>query len=150
MNDTHLFPFPCGEATDLVSKVRSLAAKVTKWVDNAKELFESGQKIPFQKAKALLDAGEKLKVNIDELKKLKAAFKAAQDWSDEARNLSVENGSIHVNEVKQLIEEHDSLLIGMPDEVEELKQAVVGYCICRRPYDGFMIGCDHCEVSRIF
>ena len=59
----------------------------------------------------------------------------------------MEQGSIHVNDVKRLIEEHDSLLIEMPDELEILKQATIGYCICRRPYDGFMIGCDHCEVS---
>jgi len=52
-----------------------------------------------------------------------------------------------VNDVKQLIEDHESLLIEMPDELDLLKQATVGYCICRRPYDGFMIGCDHCEVS---
>ena len=51
------------------------------------------------------------------------------------------------NDLKQLIEEHDSLLIELPDELEMLKQATVGYCICRRPYEGFMIGCDHCEVS---
>mmetsp|Transcript_20188 Transcript_20188/g.41918 ORF Transcript_20188/g.41918 Transcript_20188/m.41918 type:complete len:734 (-) Transcript_20188:673-2874(-) len=57
----------------------------------------------------------------------------------------MEQGSIHVNDVKQLIDEHERLLIEMPDELAILKQATVGYCVCRRPYDGFMIGCDHCD-----
>lgn len=94
-----------------------------------------------------METGEKLKVQTEELKQLKAEIRAARNWSNRAKKINVEHGSIHVNDVKQLIEEHGSLLIEMPDELEILKQATIGYCICRRPYEGFMIGCDHCEVS---
>jgi len=33
----------------------------------------------------------------------------------------------------------------MPEEIDALNQALCAYCICRRPYEGFMIGCDDCE-----
>jgi hypothetical protein len=31
------------------------------------------------------------------------------------------------------------------DELSELKHVMCGYCVCRQPYEGFMIGCDGCE-----
>mmetsp|Transcript_43531 Transcript_43531/g.49071 ORF Transcript_43531/g.49071 Transcript_43531/m.49071 type:complete len:1967 (-) Transcript_43531:117-6017(-) len=130
---------------DMVSKIRGLSVKVSKWIKNTRELFESGDKIDIQDAKNQMETGEKLKVHTEELKQLKAKLKAARNWSNRAKKCNLEQGSIHVSDVKQLIEEHETLLIEMPDELEVLKQATVGYCICRRPYDGFMIGCDHCE-----
>jgi hypothetical protein len=132
---------------DLVSKIRGLSVKVSKWTTKTKILLTSGERIELQDARNLVEAGEKLKVQTKELKHLKAEIRAARNWSNRAKRCNVEHGSIHVNDVKQLIEEHNSLLIEMPDELEILKQATIGYCICRRPYDGFMIGCDHCEVS---
>jgi len=130
---------------DLVTKIRGLSVKVSKWTAKNKKLFESGERIDLQDARNLVETGEKLKVQTEELKQLRAEIRAARNWSNRAKKCNVEQGSIHVNDVKQLVEEHDSLLIEMPDELEILKQATVGYCICRRPYDGFMIGCDHCE-----
>jgi histone demethylase JARID1 len=105
----------------------------------------SGKKMPFQDAQALLDTGEKLKVNTEELRKLRAELRAARNWSDEVEMLSSENGTLHANDVKKLIADYESFLIDMPEEIEELKQAVVGYCICRKPSSAFMIACDHCE-----
>ena len=126
-----------------------MSAKVSKWIEKTREIFTSEKKISYPDAEILLETGEKLKVNTEELKKLRAELKAARNWSDEVDKLSSENGSLHVNDVKRLIAHHERLLIEMPEEVEELKQAIVGYCICRGPShpDGFMIGCDHCEVS---
>ena len=134
----------------MVSKIRGLSVKVSKWTKIIRELFESGEKIDMQDARNLLESGEKLKVQTEELKLLRAQLRATRTWSNNAKKCNLEQGSIHVSDVKQLIEEHESLLIEMPDELEVLRQATVGYCICRRPYDGFMIGCDHCEVSFIF
>jgi len=113
----------------------------------AKKLLESGERIALQDARNLAETGEKLRVQSDELKKLKAEIRAARNWTNRAKKCNTQQGSVHVNDLEQLIEEHDSLLIELPDELEMLKQATVGYCICRRPYEGFMIGCDHCEVS---
>jgi hypothetical protein len=131
----------------MVSKIRGLSVKVAKWVEKARKLFISGDKLSMQEGKALLDAGEKLRVNTQELRTLKSELRAAQGWSNRVKKCNLDYGSVHVTDVKQLIAEHDSLLIEFPQEVEELKLATVGYCICRRPYEGFMIGCDSCEVS---
>ena len=100
-----------------------------------------------QDARNIVETGEKLKVQTQELKRLRAEVRAARSWSVRAKKCNTEQGSIHVDEAKKLVEEHQKLLIEMPDDLEILKQATIGYCICRRPYDGFMIGCDHCEVS---
>jgi|TARA_B110001450_G_scaffold234257_1_gene238117 hypothetical protein len=131
----------------MVSKIRGLSVKVSKWINETRELLESNEKIAMQDAKNQMETGEKLKVVIEELKQLKAKIRAARSWSNKATKCNLKQGSIHVSDVKKLIEEHEVLLIGFPDELDILKQATVGYCICRRPYDGFMIGCDHCEVS---
>lgn len=135
--------FPAG--SDVVSKIRSLAVKVAEWTDRAREEMKAGKKLDMQYAKALLDSGEKLKVNSEELRLLKAEFRATRMWSSRVRKCNNGQSSMDVNDIKQLIKEHDSLLIELPEELEELQQATVGYCICRRPYEGFMIGCDHCE-----
>lgn len=121
--------------------------KVSKWTEKARNLFESRERIDAQDARILVETGEKLKVQTEELKRLKAEIRLARNWSNRAKKCNVEQGSIHVNDVKELIVQHDGLLIEMPDELEVLKQATIGYCICRRPYEGFMIGCDHCDVS---
>ena len=130
-----------------MSKIRGLSVKFSKWTKKTKGILESNEKINFHDAKSLIEAGEKFQVQSAELKKLKGEIRAARKWSSKAKECNLDQGSIHVNDVKQLIDEHDCLLIEMPDELDILKQATVGYCICRRPYDGFMIGCDHCEVS---
>lgn len=132
---------------DMVSKIRGLSVKVSKWIKKTRELFESGEKIDMQDAKNQIETGEKMKVHTEELRHLKAELRATRSWSNRANKCNLEQGTIHVTDIKLLIEEHESLLIEMPDELDVLKQATVGYCICRRPYDGFMIGCDHCEVS---
>jgi len=44
-----------------------------------------------------------------------------------------------------LIDEHRGFLVIMPDELMKLKQTMQGSCLCRRPYEGFMIGCDICD-----
>ncbi len=116
---------------------------MSKWTEEVRKLFESGEKLDLQDARFLVETGEKLKVQTEELKTLKAEIRAARNWSSKASDC---NGSIDVATVKELIEDHNNLLIEMPDELEALQEATVGYCICRRPYEGFMIGCDHCEV----
>ncbi len=87
-----------------------------------------------------------MKVETPELRKLRSEVTSAQSWLEKVDEYNNSQGSMPVNSAKHLIAEHEQLLVDMPEEIEELKQAIVGYCLCRRPYDGFMIGCDHCEV----
>ena len=129
----------------MVQKVRGLSVKVMKWAEKARKIFDSGEKLSMQDAKALLEAGEKLQVNTAELRTLKAAHRAARSWANRVKRCNLDQGEIHVNTVKELIKEQKSLLIEMPEEFDRLQNATQSYCICRRPYDGFMIGCDECE-----
>ena len=129
----------------MVQRVRGLSVKVTVWVESTQKAIESGKKMSMQDAKDVLATGEKLNVNCQELKILRAALRTTRGWCNRVKRCNVEQGSIHVSTVKNLIKEHQSFLIEMPEELSLLRQAKQNYCICRRPYEGFMIGCDECE-----
>jgi hypothetical protein len=107
----------------MVQKVRGLSVKVTTWAEKTRKLFESGKKISIQDAKALLEAGEKLKVNTQELRTLKASLRAARSWANRVKRCNLDQGEIHVSNVKELIKEHKSFLIEMPEELSRLGTA---------------------------
>ena len=129
----------------MVQKVRGLSVKVNKWRASTRKLLESEEKMSLPDANYVCAEGEKLDVNSPELKELKAVIRSARNWSNRVRECNLDQGSTHVDIVKELIEEHDSLKIDMPDELATLEDATQNYCVCRRPYEGFMIGCDECE-----
>lgn len=129
----------------MVQKVRGLAVKVNAWVEMVRKHLASSEKLSMLDAKTLLDSGEKLNVNSPELRSLRSAIRTVRGWSNRVKRCNLEQGAIHVGTVKELIKEHSTFLIEMPDELETLKSATQNYCICRQPYSGFMIGCDECE-----
>lgn len=136
-----LFAF---QVNDMVQEVRVLADEVSKWAEHARPIINSGKKLDMPTVKALLESGEKLKVNTDELRTLRAAMKAVRKWMNKVKKCDLDQGDTNISTVTELINEHDSLLIEMPDDLARLQQATQAYCICRRPYEGFMIGCDEC------
>ena len=69
----------------------------------------------------------------------------ARGWANKVKCSGLDDGSAQIIEIKELIREHEKSIISLPAEVESLKQAMCGYCLCRRPYDGFMIGCEECK-----
>jgi PHD-finger/PLU-1-like protein len=131
----------------MVQKVRGLSNRSKTWAEKARKVLDGGMKLSLQDAKNLLDAGEKLKVNSQEIRTLRAALRAARGWSNKVKRCNLELGSVHVSNVRDLIDEYenDSFLVEMPEEFATLQQATQSYCVCRRPYSGFMIGCDECE-----
>jgi hypothetical protein len=131
--------------SDMVHKVRGLSVKVEVWVEETRQVYRSGRKLTMQDAKSLLEAGEKLKVNTQELRTLRASLRVVRSWTNKVKKCNLEHGEIHVSTVNDLIREHESFLIEMPEELLKLEEATQGYCICRRPYEGFMIGCDECD-----
>jgi hypothetical protein len=133
------------EANDLVQKIRSLQTKANRWADSARHRLQSKEKMSMIEAKTLFDEAEKLNIICDESKALRNAMRSAKGWSNRVKRSKVDQGVTHVDDVKALLDEHDSLLISLPEEVTRLRQAMKSYCICRRPYDGFMIGCDDCD-----
>ena len=129
----------------MVQKVRGLFNKALEWRDATAKLLKRDEKMCRQDAKNLMEEGEKLGFTCDEMKVLRNALRAARNWTNRVKRCKVESGSTNANAIQGLIDEHDSLILEMPEELSRLKQAMQCYCICRRPYSGFMIGCDECE-----
>jgi hypothetical protein len=135
-----VFPPEC----ELVERLRTIVDEAMEWTSNISELLSSGEKISMAEARTLCDEAERIGFVSTEVKTLQNEIKAARAWSNQVKRSKVEQGSVQARNVQSLIEEHESLLIHMPEELTKLKHAVKNYCICRRPYEGFMIGCDDC------
>lgn len=108
-------------------------------------MLGSGHKIPIDEAKTVIDEGEKLNIVCQELKTLRGAMRTTKSWLSKVKKIGVGDGETAAATITALIDEHDTFLITVVEEVDRLKQATCGYCICRQPYEGFMIGCDGCE-----
>lgn len=132
------FPPSC----DVIRKVIALESKANDWIKKSTALLNSEEKMTLQEAKSMLDEGEKIGFVSKELKLLRNGLKAARGWANRVKRCKSDT---KVDDVQALLDEHDSLIVDMPDEVAKLRQASRNYCICRRPYEGFMIGCDSCD-----
>lgn len=133
-------------SSDVVSRVRKRANDAQEWLKVAKELIDSGEKIPIEDAKHITNAGDKLNITCDEYKTLRSALKATRSWLLKVKKINAgKEGQTAAVGVTELINEHTNFLVTANDEFEKLQQTVCGYCICRQPYEGFMIGCDTCE-----
>lgn len=130
---------------NLVQKVQTISLQATAWAQTARQLLASTKKMSYQEAKTLLAEGDDLGFTCDDMKCLRNGLKTARGWSNRVKRCKVDQGTAHHKNVQTLIEEHKSLLVDMTDEATELKHAMKKYCLCRRPYEGFMIGCDECE-----
>jgi hypothetical protein len=133
-------------ATEIVQRIQNLAKRVTNWKERVTaHLHSSEKKMTMQEAKSLLEEGDKLKLVCHETKVLRNAIRSARVWLNQVKKCKVGHGGTAAADLESLIDDHDSLMISMPEEVAKLKQATQGFCLCRRPYEGFMIGCDECE-----
>lgn len=134
-------------ASEIVTRVQKRARDSFAWVASVAKIINSGKKIPLDEAKALSNAGDKLNINCPEYKTLRAALRTTRGWLTRVKKCGAANGQgqVAANEITALINEHNSFLVTAPDAFAELKQVVCGYCVCRQPYEGFMIGCDGCE-----
>ena len=118
---------------------------MSKWKETTASLLYSEKKMTMPEAKALCEEGDKLKLSGHELKVLRTAIRSTRGWLSKVRKCKVEHGGTAAIDLERLIHEHEVLLVSMPEEVDKLKQATKGFCLCRRPYEGFMIGCDGCD-----
>jgi PLU-1-like protein/PHD-finger len=135
--------FPAG--SDLIQKVRTVASQAIAWSQAARQALSSAEKISIHDARTLFAKGDELGFTCDEMKMLRNGLKAARSWSNRVKRCKVDQGAAHHSHVHSLIEEHKSLIVDMTDEATKLQHAIKNYCLCRRPYEGFMIGCDECE-----
>ena len=134
-------------ASEIVTRVQKRAKEANDWVANVAKILKTGKKIPVDEAKAMASEGDKLNISCSEYKTLKAAVKTTKSWLLKVKKSGAKNGhaQVAVSIVTDLINEHKSFLVTADDALSDLKQVMCGYCVCRQPYEGFMIGCDGCE-----
>ncbi|KAL7542987.1 hypothetical protein ACHAXR_013288 [Thalassiosira sp. AJA248-18] len=134
-------------SSEIVLRVRKRAKDSFAWVASVAEIIKAGKKIPLDEAKVTTNDGEKLNITCPEYKTLRAALRTTRGWLLRVKKCGAANGQSQVaaNLVTELINEHNTFLVTAPDAFAELKQVMCGYCVCRQPYEGFMIGCDGCE-----
>jgi hypothetical protein len=133
-------------AIDIVQRIHALATRSKSWREEvALHLAKKGTALTFDQAKTLADVADELKLSCAELKDLRNAIRASRMWLNRVRKYNLENGDVSAEELESLLVEHSKLLIQMPEEADNLKQATKGFCLCRRPYVGFMIACDTCN-----
>ena len=134
-------------ASEIVIREQKGAKEANEWVANVAKILKTGKKIPVDEAKAMASAGDKLNITCSEYKTLKAAVKTTKSWLLRVKKSGAENGhaQVAVSIVTDLINEHKDFLVTADDALSDLKQVLCGYCVCRQPYEGFMIGCDGCE-----
>jgi hypothetical protein len=130
--------------SELVHKVRKLAEDAAHWAEKTGKAMMTETKITLSEAKALCDEGDKLGIQCIELRQLRSALKTARRWANRVKRSKLDQGTTQVKVIQALLDEHDELLVEMPEEVAKLKQVAKNYCLCRRPYEGFMVGCDEC------
>jgi len=132
---------------ELVRKIRKRGKLATAWITELKDILESSSKMFLEDAKKIIAKGDKLGVTCVEVKSLRGQIRKSKAWALKVRKCSLEEGRTHIVDIQKLIGEHNdpSFLVTMPDELKTLKFAIRGYCLCRNPYEGFMIGCDGCE-----
>ena len=134
-------------ASEIVLRVRKRAKESIDWVSSAAGIIRTGTKIPLDEAKVMIEIADKLNITCPEYKTLRAALRATRSWLSRVKKCRAANGKAQIaaDLVTELINEHQTLLVTADVAFSELKQLMCGYCICRQPYEGFMIACDSCE-----
>lgn len=128
-----------------MKRVSRDARIATEWVADAKHMLESGNPLSIDDVKSKLNKVARVKFTSSEYVALKKSHQNAKNWIGKVNKCGLNDNSAHIHELRELLREHEDMVITIPEEEEKLKQALCGYCICRRPYEGFMIGCDECE-----
>ena len=83
--------------------------------------------------------------NGEQHKMLKQHMKAARVWAQKIRKSGLSKGDTNGLDMEEVRADMEGFCIDMVEEREMVNNATAGYCLCRKPYAGFMIGCDSCE-----
>ena len=137
--------FPAENET--VSIIQDLLDRCEAWIKQTSAALDNDAKMAFHEAKTILDEGNRLGVLSKELRAIKNAVKSARAWANKAKRCSSDQGQSQFDLVNSLIEEYDDLLLTLPEEFKRLNRAVKNVCICRRPFEGFMVKCVKCLDS---
>jgi hypothetical protein len=115
------------------------------WLGRVNEAMQAPPSLTIEEMGTLVTDGDRLRVQFAELKQLKAYIKDAKQWVQRVKKSGIEKGEASVQELESLLQEARAIPIDLSKHTEILKNATQRYCICRGPYEGFMIGCDTCD-----
>ncbi|GLD93334.1 hypothetical protein PINS_up001926 [Pythium insidiosum] len=98
-------------------------------------------------ARSLVEEGEEIALELPPFELLKEHVDTAVDWEKRVQDSGLETGQARIANLLALLDEYDRarLVIDLDMHRDVLVSATERYCVCRQPYDGFMIGCDHCD-----
>ncbi|KAG3177980.1 hypothetical protein PC128_g16630 [Phytophthora cactorum] len=98
-------------------------------------------------ARSLVEEGEDIAIDMPVFDFLKEHLEIASDWENRVLASGIESGQARVANLLALLNEYECarLVIDLDMHRDVLKSATERYCICRQPFDGLMIGCDHCD-----
>ncbi|ETK74235.1 hypothetical protein L915_18924 [Phytophthora nicotianae] len=98
-------------------------------------------------ARSLVEEGEDIAIDMPVFDFLKEHLEIASDWESRVLASGIESGQARVANLLALLNEYECarLVIDLDMHRDVLKSATERYCICRQPFDGLMIGCDHCD-----
>jgi hypothetical protein len=133
----------------LVEEIKKAKSWLSKLRKRLKSLVtKKATLISMQVAMSLVEEGENtLRLYLRSFDMLKDELKKATAWEVRVQESGIESGQARIADLLTLLEEYDNTqwLIDLEMHREVLRSATERYCICRQPFDGLMIGCDHCD-----
>mmetsp|Transcript_3708 Transcript_3708/g.10216 ORF Transcript_3708/g.10216 Transcript_3708/m.10216 type:complete len:1861 (+) Transcript_3708:82-5664(+) len=130
---------------EAVSSIQDLVKRCETFSTKVKTALEAKERMSLNEAKTTLEEGNRLGVLSKELRMLRSGVKEARGWSNKVKRIKPEQGQAQFRLVKALLEEYDGLIVSLPEEHKQLSHAMKNYCVCRRPFEGTMVKCEHCQ-----
>jgi hypothetical protein len=129
-----------------VNLMRNVVKDVSRWQSAAKAIIEGGAPLTLEETgKFCSEIEEFCCVPVEERKVMLQNLENGKRWEEKLVNSGIEEGIADVEVLKKLLQESSSILVDLSQYVSTLQQAVQVYCICRKSYSGFMVGCDNCD-----
>lgn len=128
------------------------AKKARGWLSKLKKrlralLTKGIGRMSISAVRSLVEEGEDIAIDMPVFDYLKEHMEIASDWENRVLASGIESGQARVANLLALLNEYECacLVIDLDMHRDVLKSATERYCICRQPFDGLMIGCDHCD-----
>ncbi|KAF0699835.1 Aste57867_9611 [Aphanomyces stellatus] len=125
--------------------------KTKAWLMKAKKAIKakatSSSKMAMHSLGNLVDDGAKCKIRVAAWETLRANYDAAVAWEAKLQASGLDSGQAKIAYLVDLLAEYRRarFVVDLTMHHDVLVSATEQYCICRQPYDGFMIGCEGCD-----
>jgi len=125
-------------------RVRADIERVVSWIGRAKKILK--QKAPIGEINSFIQEAERLKVNCEELDRIRKAVSQAKAWLIKVKKTEAERGKNRSNDLRELAAEAEQMPgVDLSEEAKALLQASVCFCLCRTTVEeGQMLKCLRC------